>query len=161
MEEKNNNDGLDGIPGDVGALLELMTTGVTGVGQVKRVGLLTLIDLGIYHPDPSTRLGAYAATKGYPRDTVGNAVHHAIGAIYVPFGAWGQERIGTVFNSPRAKELFSQPVQSEASLRIATIEYEYWSKVLDKDPLSAGAWFATKFNPKTRDFLQRNIFRFP
>ncbi len=148
--------GLEGALHDAGELSRVVRDGAAGMA--RRVAVLKAIDNGAFNPDPTTRLGAYAGTRGYRRGTVGNAVHNAIGVLYIKFGPWGQERIGTVFNSARAKALFDRPVQSSASLIVATIEYEYWSDVLSDDPWSAGAQIATRFDPQTRDWLQRNVF---
>lgn len=74
--------------------------------------VLRNVDNGSITPDPESRLGAYAATRGYPVGTVGNSVHNAIGTIYVTFANYGQERIGRVFNSPEARALYDQPVAS-------------------------------------------------
>ena len=49
-------------------------------------------------------------------------------------------------------------MQSEASLRMAELEYAYWSGVLEEDPMSAGGRLGSAFDPQTRDWLQRNIF---
>ncbi len=125
---------------------------------VPSVVLLALIDDGEYQPDPDSRLGAYAATRGYPEGTVGYAVHNAIGTIADLLGTYGQERIGRVFNSPEARALYDEPVASCAGYRMAVLEYTYWKDVLAEDPFSIGGSLGSMFDPAARDLLQRNIF---
>jgi hypothetical protein len=150
-----------GLKGAVIDAVEFAKTKMQGLpGYAARMAVLVAIDRGNYHPDATTRLGAYAGTTGYKRGTVGASVHHAIGAIYLEFGNWGEERIGTVFNSMEAKRLFNQPVKGNASMMIATIEYGYWNKVAVEDPWSAGARVAGTFSPEARDWLQRHLFNF-
>jgi len=110
------------------------------------------------NPNPDSRLGAYKATLGYPPGTVGNAVNGAIASIYGTFGTFGEERIGSVFNSPEAKALYNQPVTSDASKKIAEMEHSYWSKVRSEDPWSPGGNMGSAFTPTVRDWLQKNIF---
>ncbi len=116
------------------------------------------IDDGKLAPDPESRLGAYAATKGYPPGTVGAAVHAAIGSIYSKMGTYGEEKIGRVFNSPEATALYSQPADSPAGLRMAKLEYQYWSDVAQENPNSAGGALGTMASPPARDWLQRHWF---
>lgn len=118
---------------------------------------LAAIDSGTLTPNPDSRLGAYAATAGHAPGTVGAAVHAGIGNIYAIFGTYGEERIGTVFNSAEAKALYDQPVESPASRQIAELEYAYWSRVLAEDGWSAGGRMGTSFDPGTRDWLQRKV----
>jgi len=119
---------------------------------------LDRIDRGELTPDPSSRLGAYAATRGFPSGTVGAAVHRAIGAIYLIFGNYGQERIGSVFNSPEAQALYGQPVTSCASMQMAHLEYQYWRDVQAEDGWSPGGQMGSMFNPSARNFIQHQIF---
>jgi hypothetical protein len=119
---------------------------------------LEAIDEGTLVPDPESRLGAYAATRGYPPGTVGNAVHRAIGTIYLSLGNYGEERIGRVFNSPEALALYNQPVDSPAGALMAAIEFRYWQNVAAEDPFSAGGQLGSAFDPEARDWLQRNVF---
>ncbi len=116
------------------------------------------IDNGTLHPDPTTRLGAYAATAGYPPGTVGDAVHRAIGTIYLSLGTAGEEQIGTVFNSAEARALFDEPLTRENSRRIADIEHRYWSQVRRDNPWSFGGNAGSVFSPGIRDQLQRHVF---
>src|SRR5207253_1978977 len=116
------------------------------------------VDRGKLSPDPMSRLGAYAANRGYAKGTVGHAVHDAIGTIYATFGTYGEENIGVIFNSPQAKALFADPVTSPSSRRIAEIEYAYWQRVLREDPTSGGGRLGSAFPPMVRDFLQRDVF---
>jgi hypothetical protein len=104
-----------------------------------RSGALVQIDAGALEPDPDSRLGAYAATTGYPPGTVGEAVHNAIGTIDTTLGTAGQEQIGKVFNSPQARALYGKPLTPETSRQIAQIEYDYWSRVRADNPRSPSA----------------------
>jgi hypothetical protein len=119
---------------------------------------LNRVDSGELTPDPESRLGAYAATRGYPPGTVGNSVHHAIGTIYVTFANYGQERIGRVFNSPEARALYDQPVASCAGMQMAMLEHQYWQDVTREDGWSPGGRMGSMFNPTVRNFLQTNVF---
>ena len=106
-------------------------------------------------PDPESRLGAFYATKGYPADTVGNAVHRAIGAIYLVFGTAGEEKIGRVFNDPRAKMMFNKPIKSWYSRCIAEVEYQYWANVKEENPDSFGGNLGKAARPRLRDCIQQ------
>ena len=119
---------------------------------------LEKIDRGELVPDPESRLGAYAATKGYPPGSVGEAVHNAIGTIYIALGNYGEERIGRVFNSAEARALYNHPVDSQAGALMAAIEERYWQNVRAEDAWSPGGQLGSAFSPAVRDFLQRNIF---
>ena len=119
---------------------------------------LKRVDDGTLVPDPESRLGAYASTRGYDVGTTGNAVHNAIGTIYVALANYGQEKIGRVFGAMQAKALYDQPVTSCAGVGIATLEYRYWADVVAEDPVSPGGRLGAMFNPKARDFLQQNVF---
>ena len=119
---------------------------------------LERIDNGELTPEPETRLGAYAATRGYAPGTVGASVHRAIGTIYLTFGNYGQENIGRVFNSPEARALYDQPVTSCAGQQMAELEYQYWRDVAAEDSWSPGGELGSMFNPTVRDFLQRHVF---
>ena len=80
--------------------------GVPLLIYIKRRKVLYDIDHNNLQVDLDSRLGAYFATKGYEEGTVGNAVHRAIGTIIIIFGTFGEEKIGTVFNSAEAKKLY-------------------------------------------------------
>jgi hypothetical protein len=116
------------------------------------------VDRGELEVDPESRLGAYAATRGYPPGSVGAAVHNAIGTIYILFGNYGQERIGRVFNSPEARALYGAPVESPAGAQMAAIEARYWQNVRAEDQWSPGGQLGSAFSPVVRDWLQRNVF---
>lgn len=124
----------------------------------SRSTTLQSIDDGTLVPDPESRLGAYAATSGNPPGTVGASVHAAIGTIYGTMGTYGEEKIGRVFNSPEAIALYSQPADSPAGLRMAKLEYQYWSDVAKENPNSAGGELGTMASPNVRDWLQRHLF---
>lgn len=124
----------------------------------KRLQSLRDIDNGNMKPDPNSRLGAYAATKGYDKGTVGHAVHNAIGTIYTSMGTVGEEEIGKVFNSDEAKALYNKPVDGPAGLEIATMEHNYWKSMRSSNSKSVGGHLGSVFSPKVRDRLQRHIF---
>ncbi len=130
-------------------------------GLVAIPGSLRDVDNGTYVPDPESRLGAYAATRGYPPGSVGEAVHNAIGTIYVLLGTFGEEKIGRVFNSPEARALYGQPVESAAGAQMAAIEQRYWANVAKEDPASPGGQLGASFSATVRDSLQRHIFGNP
>ncbi len=157
----NLGQGSDGRYGDsrTGALGAAADVG-TLAGHSPALSAVDLVrsGQGSLVADPDSRLGAYQATSGYPSDTVGNAVHNAIGTIYVSMGTFGQENIGRVFNSPEAKSLYGQPVSSCASAQMATIEQRYWQNVANEDPYSLGGKMGAAFNPATRNWLQQGWF---
>ncbi|MCA9585869.1 MAG: hypothetical protein KC657_10975 [Myxococcales bacterium] len=145
----------DGREGWTGALTDELD-GFTDVFTPWRT--LGRIDRGELEVDPESRLGAYAATRGYPPGSVGEAVHNAIGTIYIVFNDYGQERIGRVFNSPEARALYGFPVESSAGAQMAAIEQRYWQNVLLEDSWSPGGKLGSMFSPVTRDWLQQNVF---
>ena len=146
-------DGRTGASGALGDTTDLVDT--TDVNVLRTLGR---VDSGALTPDPESRLGAYAATRGYPAGTVGNAVHNAIGTIYVTFANYGQEKIGRVFNAPEAKALYDQPVASCAGMQMALLEYQYWQDVTSEDGFSPGGRMGSMFNPTVRNLLQTNVF---
>jgi hypothetical protein len=101
------------------------------------------------------------ATKGYPEGSVGNAVHRSIGAIYLTLGTVGEEQIGIVFNSDKAKALYNDPVTSSSGRRIAEIEYAYWDGVKNENRLSIGGNLGVLFNVDKRVWLQEQFARLP
>jgi hypothetical protein len=129
-----------------------------GGGAAERPLTLDRIERGTLLPDPGSRLGAYAGTVGYPPGSVGHAVHRAIGSIYLTMGTVGEERIGTVFNSPEAIALFDKPLTRETSRQMAEMEYAYWRRRRDENGWSVGGQLGSAFNPTVRDFLQRDVF---
>ncbi len=152
-------DDSDGVLGALADQAEL-----TAIAAARTVGTsttltdLALIDAGQYAPDPESRLGAYAATRGYPEGTVGHAVHNAIATIALSFGTYGEEKIGRVFNAPEARALYNERVDSCAGYTMAVLEYTYWADVLEEDSLSAGGAMGSMFNPTVRNLLQREVF---
>jgi hypothetical protein len=146
--------GLSGAVADAADLAK----GSTPSAVAQRAADLVGVDNGSIQPDPNSRLGAYAATAGYPDGTVGSAVHNAIGTIYAGLGTYGEENIGRVFNSSAAQSLYGDPVDSQSGLEMAQIEHNYWQNVAKEDPYSAGGKLGSAFNPTTRDWLQKNIF---
>lgn len=115
---------------------------------------LQAIDQGRVAPAPSSRLGAYAATAGYPPGTVGHGVHGAIAAIYITLGDVGQEQIGDVFRSPQAQAEMPYPVGSPHGRAIAELEYDYWRQRRADDWLSVGGQLGSLFGPDSRAALQ-------
>jgi hypothetical protein len=163
--------GSDGKPLHLGSAGGAYGDGRTGVGAaagdttdlvdgngINVFTTLRRVDSGELVPDPDSRLGAYAATRGYAPGTVGNSVHNAIGTIFVTFANYGQERIGRVFNSPEARALYDKPVASCAGRQMALLEYQYWRDVAAEDPWSPGGRMGSMFNPAVRDLLQRQVF---
>lgn len=134
------------------------TTDLVDASDILVTRTLSRVDSGALTPDPDSRLGAYAAMRGYPAGTVGNAVHNAIGTIYVTFANYGQEKIGRVFNSPEARALYGQPVASCAGLQMAQLEYQYWQDVTSEDGFSPGGRMGSMFNPAVRNLLQTHVF---
>lgn len=148
----------DGKTGAGAALAELPSLAAT---PSSRAGAIADIDAGRLVPDPASRLGAYAATAGYPVGSVGHAVHNAIRLIYLEFGTWGEERIGRVFNSPEARALYNDPVESQSGALMAAIEHRYWQNALAEDSWSGGGRLGSAFDPTARDFLQKYLFGAP
>jgi hypothetical protein len=146
----------DDRTGPTGAALDV-TDLLKSPSLSSRSATLLLVESGAIKPDQESRLGAFAGTHGYPEGTVGNAVHLGIAAIYLALGDAGQENIGRVFNSPEARALYSQPIDSDANLEMARIEYGYWSNVLKEDSWSPGAHLATQMSPEVRALAQKLI----
>lgn len=145
--------------GPSGALQDLRALPSMSAAGVAQRGLdLVDVQTGKVTPDPESRLGAFEATKGYPPGTVGAAVHVAIGTIYVGMGTYGEEKIGRIFNSPEAKALYDQPVDSPAGAKMAALEHQYWENVRKEDPYSMGGQLGSAFSPAARDWLQKNAF---
>jgi RHS repeat-associated protein len=119
---------------------------------------LDLVDSGQLIPAPDSRLDAYYATRGYPKGTVGYAVHQGIAAVYLTLDEYGQEKIGRVFNSAEARALYSQSIDSPANYRMALLEYQYWNNVKNEDPYSPGGRLGSAFDPDQRAWLQKHVF---
>jgi len=108
--------------------------------------------------DSKSRLGAFAATLGYDKGTVGHGVNIAIGLLYLMYGDQYQEEIGTVFNSLATKAFYSRPVTDKvANQAVAHMEYEYWSGVQNQNPASEGAKMALKYSVEERMKLQEAL----
>ena len=107
--------------------------------------------------DMESRLGAYYITRTYQPDTVGHAVHSAIGEIYRWLGPVGEERIGRVFNDKRAIALYKDSIHSSSNLCMAQIEYRYWANVYAEDPTSIGGQLGSMFKPTIRDCIQKYL----
>lgn len=155
-EIPNLGKGADGLYGDGS---QGIGSAFTDLGGLFATDSLSRVDSGTDTPDPSSRLGAYAATRGYPKGSVGEAVHNAIGTIYVALGTYGEEKIGRVFNDPRTIALYNDPVDSASGLRVAEIEELYWNNVAQEEGITSGGGFAgSLFDAKSRDRLQRRVF---
>lgn len=128
---------------------------------VMRPFILAEVENGTIKPDPSSRLGAYLATAGYPPGSVGSVFHFVIGSFYTALGTFGEERIGDLFNSPEAKALYDQPIDSPAGKQLATLEYNYWEHVREEDPYSPGGNLGSIFGPDSRDDVQRVVGMLP
>ena len=144
----------DNRTGPTGAILDAADL-VMAPSLADRTATLMQVEAGVIIPDSESRLGAFAATHGYPQGTVGHAVHLGIAAIYMSLGDAGQETIGRVFNSPEARALYSQPIDSDANLSMARAEFGYWNNVLKEDPWSMGANIATQISPELRALAHR------
>ncbi|MBK6918975.1 MAG: hypothetical protein IPH07_16395 [Deltaproteobacteria bacterium] len=152
----DDKSGFLGYLSDQAVLARVMAA--AGAGAAVRLHELRRVAAGNLRPIPHTRLGAFAATVGYPRGTVGYAVNRAIGLLYASLGTYGEERIGVVFNSPIARTHYPRPVHSASSRAVAQMEFDYWAAVRAEDPWSAGGRIATAFDPGSRDWLQREVF---
>lgn len=156
MAEGDDRTGFFGYVQDQATLARVIAG--AGIGAAFRMQTLRDVAARRTQPATHTRLGAFAATSGYPQGTVGYAVNRAIGLLYVSLGTYGEERIGTVFSRASAIRYYNDPVQGPSSERVARMEYDYWSRVKREDPWSPGANIATAFDPQTRDWLQREVF---
>ena len=155
---RNDRSLLNKFVGKVGIGTEKAIGGVESRIGGGRITDLRAIDDGSLVPDKNSRLGAYYATKGYERGTVGHSVHNAIGTIYAMLGTAGEEQIGKVFNSPEAKALYDHKVTSSSSRKIASMEVDYWKK-MRKEKGSFGGHLGSVFNPTARDWLQKQMFQ--
>ncbi len=156
MAEGDDRTGFLGYVRDQATLAKVVAG--AGVGAARRMQTLRDVAARRVRPAPESRLGAFAATSGYPQGTVGYAVNRAIGLLYITFGTYGEERIGTVFTSGAAIRYYNDPVRGPSSQLVARMEYNYWARVKNEDPWSSGANIATAFDPKSRDWLQREVF---
>jgi hypothetical protein len=94
LEDANGRHG-DDRTGPVGTALDVADLAMAP-SLAERVARLAQVESGVIVPDPESRLGAFAGTRGYPQGTVGNAVHLGIAAIYMSLGDAGQENIRSV-----------------------------------------------------------------
>jgi len=115
---------------------------------------LIKVESGALMPDPTSRLGAFAATLDYNEGTVGYGVHIAIALIYLILGDNFDEEIGTFYNSAKAKAQFPHPADSPHNLQFATLEYEYWSGIKSRNSNAVGATLALAFSPESRAVIQ-------
>jgi hypothetical protein len=114
---------------------------------------LARVESGAATPDRSSRLGAFRATGGNERGTTGRAAHNAIGGIYLAFGTFGEDRIGDVFNSNSARQLYNQPVTNGSSRQLAEVEHSYWDRQR-REAGTTGGYMGSAFSPAVRDGIQ-------
>jgi len=127
----------------------LLAGGIVG----NRRHTLYQMDHDKYTPELSTRAGAYYGTKGYKEGTIGNVAHHAIGTLIVIFGSFGEDDVGTLFNSQRMKNLYPKPINSPESEEFNLLEYKYWKTKHD-----AGGVMASMFPPFVRKLIEYGVF---
>jgi hypothetical protein len=140
---------------DTASILNPVTAPLT-IG--RRLGTLVGVETGLLNPDSSSRLGAYQATAGNERGTTGRAAHNSIGGIYLLLGNFGQDRIGDVFNSSEARELYDQSLSNGSSRQLAETEHGYWENQR-RTQGSAGGYMGSAFSPAARDMIQQVMGR--
>jgi hypothetical protein len=133
--------------------VSIVSTFLVSYVAVKRRHKLYQIDHGKLTPKLSTRIGAYYGTKGYLEGTIGNVTHHAVGTLYMIFGSIGEDDVGTLFNTPKAKALYPQPINSPATEEFNQLEVKYW-----ETQHNAGGLMASMFTPSVRKWIEYQIF---
>lgn len=140
--------------------LDLATFAISPVFTLLRRGAdLLMVQLGWRDPGDASRLGAYQATLGHDRQTVGRGANNSIGGIYMLLGKFGQDKIGDVFFSEKAQATLADPVDSPSNRKLAQVEYDYWHSQWEKDR-TAGGFLGTKVSPEARGRLQSWLSRF-
>jgi len=133
--------------------LDLVSLAANPVATLTRRGAeLVAVRTGMINPRNDTRLGAYEATGGHARGTVGRGANNSIGAIYMLFGTFGQDRIGDVFHSRQAQDTLRHSVRTEANGRLARTEYNYWRQ--QEAQGTAGGVMGSAFSPRVREGIQ-------
>jgi hypothetical protein len=105
-----------------------------------------------------SRLQAVSASSQFPEGTVGYGAHLPIRTIHGVFGSLGEAQIGSLFSSPHAQNLMSQPINSPANLELGRTEHGYWDNVYQNPPQRwddpIGGYMGSSFSPETRAFIQ-------
>lgn len=127
--------------------------------MARRSAELIGVRTGMINPPNDTRLGAFEATRGHQRGTVGRGAHNSIGAIYMLFGTFGQDRIGNVFHSRQAQETLPHSVRSSANGRLARTEFGYWRNQMETQG-TAGGVMGSAFSPAVRERIQSVMSNF-
>ncbi len=124
-------------------------TELQGLEPSGRTRNLLRVAIGSYDPPNYTRLGAFEATLGFQRGTVGHGANRAIAGIYIAMGDFGEDHIGTLFHSQQVQALLDDPADGPSSRRMAELEYAYWN---GQDTI--GGWMGRQFSPSVRDAIQ-------
>ncbi|MDB9414783.1 hypothetical protein PN446_19935, partial [Microcystis aeruginosa CS-567/02] len=110
-----------------GALILVTKTAENAIDLYKMQQQTSKSDQDFLKKDSASRQAAFIGTKGYPQGTIGEGVHHSIGAIYLVFGSNFEASIGEYFNDPAIKELLAKPItDQQANQKVAEGEYRYW-----------------------------------
>ena len=120
----------------------------------RRAAELIGVRTGLINPPDDSRLGAYEATRGHERGTVGRGANNSIGAIYMLMGTYGQDRIGNVFNSQQAQQTLPHSVRSSANGELARTEFGYWQNQRDTQGTEGGV-MGSLFSPTVREGIQQ------
>lgn len=135
--------------------MDLATLAISPIYTLLRRGAeLLMTRLGWSDPADSTRLGAFQATLGHDRHTVGRGANNSIAGIYLMLGKFGEDKIGDVFFSDKAQRTLAHPVESQNNGVLAQVEWDYWHDQW-KGQRSAGGFMGTQVTPATRRRLQR------
>ncbi len=125
---------------------------------LRRGAELLMVRAGWSDPSDDSRLGAYQATLGHDRSTVGRGANNSIGGITMLLGRFGQDKIGDVFFSDKAQSTLPHPVSSSANGKLAQVEYDYWHEQW-KEARTAGGFMGVQVSPQTRSRLQSWLSR--
>lgn len=120
----------------------------------RRAAELVGVRTGLINPPDDSRLGAYEATAGHERGTVGRGANNSIGAIYMLMGTYGQDRIGNVFHSEQAQQTLPHSVRSSANGELARTEFGYWQNQRDTQG-TEGGYMGSAFSPAIREGIQQ------
>lgn len=135
--------------------LDLVSLAVApGLTLGRRAAELIGVQTGLINPPDDSRLGAYEATRGHERGTVGRGANNSIGAIYMLLGTYGQDRIGNVFHSDRAQQTLPHSVRSSANGELARTEFGYWENQRNTQGTEGGV-MGSMFSPTVREGIQQ------
>lgn len=95
--------------------------------------------------DLSTRLGAMLPMSQFSPSQVGGGAYPGIRAIHSLMGDIGQSNIGSLFNSPEAMHLASQPIQSGANRGLGQLEHSFWRTRMNGIGASGAASIGERF----------------